>query len=94
MDLKLPERQNKRTVIKTLQKDFKASNGSAVRSTPCSGLAVHGTVCSCECFQRDYSEKLTAYQHYIISMFWKYDYISGQTGNVDKIPVFSYDDQH
>ena len=43
---------------------------------------------------KDYREKLTAYQHYIISMCWKHDYIVGQTGTVDKIPVFSYDDQH
>ena len=52
MDLQLPERQNRCTVMKSLQKDFKASNGLAVRSTPCSGLAVHCTVCSRECFQK------------------------------------------
>ena len=68
MDLQLPERQNKCTVTKILQEDFKAGNGLAVRSMPFIGLAVHCTACSRECFQKTTVINLTAYKHHIISM--------------------------
>jgi hypothetical protein len=76
------------TSLKIPQQDFKASNGWAVRFMRRKVLALRRRTTLAKKLPTDYVEKLIAYQRHIINLCQKHDYLLGQIGNADEIPVF------
>jgi hypothetical protein len=75
------------TSLKIPRQDFKASNGWAARFMSCKGLALRWRTTLAKKLPTDYTEKLIAYQHHIINLGRKHDYLLGQMGNVVETPV-------
>jgi transposase-like protein len=76
------------TSLKIQRQDFKASNGWVARFMCRKGLALHWRTTLAKKLPTDYVEKLIAYQHHIINLRRKHDYLSGRMGNTDETPVF------
>jgi hypothetical protein len=78
------------TSRKTPWQDFKTSNGWAVRFMRRKRLALHQRTTLAQKLPTDYAEKLIAYQHHVINLHRKHDYLLGQMDNADETPVFFY----